>query len=323
MLTYYKKPIFWAVVTVAICMCVALTWAVTQFLFGSERFYSAKAQYYAYAISQALETDEQPRKVEVFSSCSLDGGYTAVAFTIDRNGWANDVGAALFSSAEDTESLLDFAYCPNGALENSGTQVLRLTLPDGGAYDAVVSTDDDLKSVERREHPGEQTAISVENCPFFAIFACSSVDALTDYYFLNADGQVLSAETNDMRWMSEATYVFAHCIYSAWGRENHSADLVLLGERSVTLLSGTSNRILGSEGNVSWCGQRLTDAQWQEMFAIEEDAAEIALAPYAQRRMIDAGAYRLFCMGTEIWFAFLDENGQISCLYELVRQPAM
>lgn len=323
MLKLCKKPIFWALVAVAICFCLVLTWLVTQFLFGSERFRSVQAQYYAHAIGRALETDGEPLQVDVFSSCSLDSGYTAVAFVADGSRWNSDLGAALFGSGEEEGQLLDLAYCPDGVLENRGTQILRLTLPDGTAYDAVISTDSDLRSMERIEYAGTQTVLPVENCPFFALFVCSTTDVRTDYFFYNADGQTLSNETNDMQWMTGTAYVLAHCLYSAWDGDVHSEDLVLLGDSSITLLSGISNRVLDAVNDVSWCGQRLTDTQWQAMFADAQDGRRIGLPPYAQRLMLEAGPYRLFYMDTRIWFAFTDENGQIVCLYELVRQPSM
>ena len=320
---YCKKPIFWAAVAAAVCVCVALTGLVVRLLSGGEQFRSAQALHYAGAVSRALRTDGHQPETDIFASCSLDGGYTVAAFTANGTARRSGLGAALFGPENENKTPLDLAFCPNGAFENGGTQILRLTLPDGTAYDAVVSTDRELKSVERWENDSAQSVIQVENCPFFALFACGSADALTEYIFYGADGQELSAETNDMSWITEAAYSLERCLYARTGYENYDGDLVLFGENSLTLFSDTSDRVLDSVGGIGWNGRRLTDAQWQEMFDPAEDAQTVDLVPYARRLMLDAGRYRVFCMGSKVWFAFLDKNGKIECLYELSRQPGL
>lgn len=313
----FRKPIFWACAAAAACVCLVLTWCVTQILADRETP-AVRAQAYAEAIGRALETeDAQPY---VFSTCTLDGGLVAAAFAADGSSRRSDLGAALFSSTGDGAELLELAFCPDGAVQKSGTQIFRLTAPDGTAYDAVVSVDRAMKRLVRWEEENPGTEYEVENVPYFALFPCTAQDALVDYGFYSGDGRLISASTNDMSWVTPATYVLSRCMYTRWGKDDQTGSLLILGGSSLTLLSGRSNSVLDSVGNVRWRGERVTDAQWAAMFAQPGAAAEISLAPYADRLAADVGGYRLFAMDTRLWLAFLADDGQIDRLYELTRQ---
>lgn len=313
----FRKPIFWACAAAAACVCLVLTWCVTQILADRETP-ALRAQAYTEAIGRALETENaQPY---VFSTCTLDGGLVAAAFASNGDSRRSDLGAALFCSTGDGAELLELAFCPDGAAQNGGTQIFRLTAPDGTAYDAVISVSQAMKCLVRWEENGAGTEYEVENVPYFALFPCAERDALVDYGFYAGDGRLISASTNDMRQVAPATYVLSRCLYTRWGKNDQTGNLLILGESSLTLLSGRSNSVLDSVGGVRWCGQRLTDDQWAAMFTGPDAVPEISLAPYADRLTADAGNYRLFTMDTRLWLAFLDENGQIDRLYELTRQ---